>query len=142
MGGNLGKDFSAQIFAELLTTSLQFFQSKCVSLNANFLNINDDILEWEATQPLETFLLNFSIIDIRYIKAVIHYLVNNVHADLFLVGHDGCNQPLVIWVGPGSASISGSFLPGIDLVLEPNGNKFTRVNRTLWVALGRNIVIR
>ena len=48
-----GKGVSFQSVAEVLNNPLHVVQSMLVSCNANFMDMRDGILEWEATHPLK-----------------------------------------------------------------------------------------
>ena len=141
MGEDLGKEVSVHIFAGVITTPLQFVQIIIAIRNTNFLDMSDNILEWEATQPLEKVPLNLRIIGIRYLKDVIHYIVNNVHSALVFVVINGFTCPLLIWVLHGRSSVGGTYLPGVDLIIDSNGMQFYRLNRTLCFVLRQNVGI-
>ena len=142
MGGELDKKVILQSVAEVLTTPIQVVWIIIVSLNANILEMRNDILEWEATHVLEKVPLNPNIIGSRYIKDGIHTIVNYAHAKLVLVGPGGYNLPLVLWVRQVSAIIFGSWCFGLYLILGANGKKCTRVNRNLGFVWGRILGVR
>ena len=63
--------------AEVMTNPLHVVQIMIVRCNANFLDMSDGILEWEATHTLKNYPLNLRVIGIREVKDVIHPLMKH-----------------------------------------------------------------
>ena len=117
-----------------MTNPLHVVQSMIVRCNANFLDMSDGILEWEATHTLKNYPLNLRVIGIREFKDVIHPLMKHLHATLVIVGIYVCTCLLVLLVAHISAGVSGACRPGPDIIICSYGTELARVNRTFVLA--------
>ena len=117
-----------------MTNPLHVVQSMLVRCNANFLDMRDGILVWEATHTLKNYPLNLRVIGIREVKDVIHPLMKHLHATLVIVGIYVCTCLLVLLVAHISAGVSGACRPGPDIIICSYGTELARVNRTFVLA--------